>query len=60
MKITWTPTKFHDDTLYQCRVEDEQAGSAESTSRSKPRALAFALEELAKRYHAEANAEVKP
>jgi hypothetical protein len=60
VKIVWTPIQFYGDTLFQCRIDDEQAGFAEATSRSKPRALAFALEELAKRYHAEANTEVKP
>lgn len=56
MKVFWQPIQFYGDTLYQCFIETN-VGTATATSRSKPRALAFALEELAKQKHEEADAE---
>lgn len=46
-QITWVPLSVYGDTFYQCTVE--LAGHVvSSTSRSKPKALSYALEELAK------------
>jgi hypothetical protein len=54
VKVIWQPVQFYGDTLYQCSIETN-VGNATATSRSKPRALAFALEELAKQKHQEAD-----
>ncbi len=47
MKITWTPIVSYGETFYLCTVE-EFGHVAQGTSRTKPKALAYALEELAR------------
>lgn len=47
MKVTWMPLTQYGETFYLCTVE-EFGHVAQGTSRRKPQALAFALEELAR------------
>ncbi len=46
-RITWIPTQQYGETFYLCRVEALNV-MAEAHSRSKRKALVFALEELAR------------
>lgn len=47
MSVVWMPLSFYGETFYQCTVTWD-ALVAQATSRSKDRALMFALEELAR------------
>jgi len=47
VSVVWMPLSFYGETFYQCTVTWD-ALVAQATSRSKDRALMFALEELAR------------
>lgn len=47
MNVTWHPLVQYGETFYLCSIE-AFGHVAQGTSRSKPKALAFALEELSR------------